>query len=246
MIFLSRWLRQLLVTGGSDRARDPRGSPEDWRYAARAVSAAAPAARPSRRRAQAPDRVQLLLRGGHGLVGVGGVAVDLAGDGVAHLLVHLRGHDAHSGHGRAEGCEEIGDGVGPLEIEQGAAAALGLLGRKAEIEQHGVHLTADAAVHGGKLKMKALLRIGHAAPGEEGPAHESLRRTLLLEHAEVDVVGERPIEFGAEGLKDRAQLVPVGDGEALFAAGLGSAASTPGEGAVEQLRQAPGKVGAGR
>ena len=68
-----------------------------------------------------------------------------------------------------------------------------------------------------KFQVVALFRIGDAAAREEGAADKGRAAEFLLQHAEVDVVGEGAADFRAEGVKDLRKLFRIGDGKALFA-----------------------------
>ena len=99
---------------------------------------------------------------------------------------------------------------------------------------------------GGKLQVVALLGIGDAAACEEGAPYEGRTAALVLQHAEVDMVGEGAADLRAEGVEDQRKLFGVGDGKALLAAcPFGrELVEADGKGAFEKLRQALGKVGA--
>ena len=172
-----------------------------------------------------------------------GVAVELPGDLVAHLPVHLGGHDAHGGHRRAERREEVGDGVGLLEVEESIPFPGGLLGREAQIQQHRVRLPAHALVGGRELQMQALVRVGDAAAGQKSAADKGLHAALVLQHAEIDVVRERGVRVGAEDVEDPGELCAVEDHEALFPglALLRETVEVQREGPAEELRQTRGK-----
>ena len=68
----------------------------------------------------------------------------------------------------------------------------------------------------GQLQVVALFRVGHAATGQKGAPHEGLHGALLLQHAEIDVLAQGPVQLQAEGLKDPGQFFPVPDEEAAL------------------------------
>ena len=103
-------------------------------------------------------------------------------------------------------------------------------------------------VRRGELEVVAFFRIGYAPAREEGPAQEGHAVALLLDHAEVDVVGERRARLRAEGLEDLFDLVPVADDKAALArcALVRQHVEGDGKGAAEQPRQARGEGVGGR
>ena len=64
----------------------------------------------------APDGGELLLSRRDGFIGIGAVTVDLAGDGIAHFLIHLGRQNPHGGDGGADDGEKIGNGITLLEV----------------------------------------------------------------------------------------------------------------------------------
>ena len=77
-------------------------------------------------------------------------------------------------------------------------------------------------VGGGQLQVIALRRVGDAASRQEGAPDKGGAAAVLLDHAEVDVMGEGGVNIRAENVKNQEELVPVGDGKALLAgAGFG-------------------------
>ena len=191
----------------------------------------------------AADGVDLLLRRGDDLVGVGGVAVDLAVDGVVHGLLHLGGHDVHGGAGRADLGQEVLDGLGLLEIEHGVRATVDAARGKAQLREQGGRLAADARVRRDELEVVVLARGGHAAAREKRPPQERRLAAVVFEHGEVDVVRDRAREVGAEGGEHRLDGGAVGDGQHVAAAGLfpGRQGKVRAERAAKQLRQPLGK-----
>ena len=101
-------------------------------------------------------------------------------------------------------------------------------------------------VGGGQLQMIALLRVGDAPPRQEGAPDESGPAAVLLNHAEVDMVGEGGVNIRAEGVKNQGELLPIGNGKALLTgAGFGQLVKAEAEGLPEQPGQPLGKVAAG-
>ena len=83
--------------------------------------------------------------------------------------------------------------------------------------------------------MIALFRVGDAAPRQEGAPDKGGPAAILLDHAEVDVMGEGGVNIRAENVKNQGELVPVGDGKALLAGtGLGQQVKAEAEGLAEQ------------
>ena len=166
---------------------------------------------------QGLDGLALLHGGVHGLVHVGGLAVDPAVDPVAQELLRLGVHQLHGGHRRADGGEEILHGLALLEIRNVVGLPGDLLGGVAQLPEQDGHLPAHRPVGGGQLQVVALERVGHRTARQKRPPQEGLAAVGLLQHAEVDVVGRARGVEGAQVPQQR-QLVGIGDGEDLLGA----------------------------
>ena len=100
-------------------------------------------------------------------------------------------------------------------------------------------------MRGRKLKMVALFRIRDRAAGKKRAAHEGRLAAGLLDNAEI-YMQRGVFHVVAEGVVNYLYLFRLGYGEAAFCAvRVGQPVKADAEGFFEQMRQPPGKFGAG-
>ena len=235
MSLRSRWLMQLFVTGGSESA------------ARSARLASGFATRSSATCASSGGRLSRPIARILSICAVRAVAVDAAVDRVAHVLLHLRRHDLHRGGGRAERRQKVLDGLGLLEVDDVVAGAERVLRREPHLQQDRERLAGDVLVVGHELKVVALRRVRDAPAGEERAAQEGRPAALVLENAEVDVMGEGAGCVVAVGGEDRGDLLRVGHQEDGLAAAPAAAdgVERKGERPLPELRQTLRERGGG-
>ena len=163
-----------------------------------------------------PDGLQLLLGGGHHLVQVGGLAVDLTVHAVAQPLLRPGALQCAGGSGCAHESQELLDLDAAFEVGDLTAAPGRLAGLAAHVGQQRRQLPAGLGVAGDQLQVVALGGLGGAAAGKERAPQKRGAAAVLLQQAEVDVEHRALAGVEAKGVHDAAGLLPVRDLKDVF------------------------------